>query len=234
MPDKPIMVVSLNVPAEKEAEFNAFYHHRFLPAVLSDSKAIVGIKRYEETGIAATLRWHDKAYLTIYEIASDEAIADADKAFASPALVDLVREFQQWKNNHLRKFRRMIYKNSWEHERKNPDGAFAGRPLMVWSHEMKPELDAEFQYWYENDYLPKQIADVPSWSAIRRYASVGQQAMRRLTVFEAADEPRLRECIELLRSPHRVWENFEWQRKVEAAVVWQELASFRPVYRLPG
>lgn len=66
------MVVSLSVPPEKEAEFNAFYQHTFLAAMLRDCPEIRSIRRYEEMGTSGTLRWYDKQFLTIYEMASDE------------------------------------------------------------------------------------------------------------------------------------------------------------------
>ena len=60
MAAKPIMVVTLSVPPEKEAEFDAFYHHRFLPAMLKDAPEVVSIRRYEELGVSGTLRWINK------------------------------------------------------------------------------------------------------------------------------------------------------------------------------
>jgi hypothetical protein len=234
MPERPIMVVSLGVPPEKEAEFDAFYHHRFLPAMLKDAPDISSIRRYEEIGVSGTLRWINKQFLTIYELQSEEALASVDEMFTRPSLQDLVGEFQQWKNNHLRNFNRSTYLNSWTHERQAWDGPFGGRPFLLWAHEMKPEFDESFQEWYENSYLPLQVADIPGWSACRRYTSINREPVRRLTFFEAADDAALKRCTEDLRSDHRVRENYEWQRRVDQAVLWHDAASFRMIYRRPG
>ncbi|MBX9722713.1 MAG: hypothetical protein K2X81_15040 [Candidatus Obscuribacterales bacterium] len=234
MAANPIMVVTISVPPEKVAEFDAFYHHRFLSAMLKDSPEILAIRRYEEANISGTLRWYNKQFITIYELDSEDSVAKVDEMFARPAIVDLVREFQQWKGNHLRNFSRITYLNTWTHERKPWDCPFGSRPLFIWSHEMKPELDEQFQEWYENSYLPLQVADIPAWSACRRYTSINQEKKRRLTVFEAADNANLDRCLDDLRAGHRVAENHEWQRRVQAAVEWQDAASFHIIYRRPG
>lgn len=234
MAAKPIMVVTLSVPPEKESEFNAFYHHRFLPAMLNDSPEITSIRRYEEAGISGTLRWYNKQFLTVYELASEFEVEKVDELFTRPAVADLVGEFLQWKTNHLRNFSRITYLNTWTHDRMPWDCPFGSRPIFIWQHEMKPELDDEFQEWYQESYLPLQVADIPAWAAVRRYASVNREQTRRMTVFEAADEETLNKCLNALRTGHRVWQNYEWHRRVEPAVLWQDATSFRMTYRRPG
>ncbi len=234
MPANPIMVVNITVPPEKVAEFDAFYHHRFLSAMLKDSPEILSIRRYEEAAISGTLRWYNKQFLSIYELDSEASIEKADEMFTRPSIADLVGEFKQWKANHLRNFSRITYLNTWSHERSAWDGPFGSRPIFVWAHEMKPELDDEFQEWYENCYLPLQIADIPGWTSCRRYTSVNHEQKRHLTVFEAADDANLTRCLNDLRAGHRVSENHEWQRRVQAAVLWQDAASFQIIYRRPG
>jgi hypothetical protein len=98
---------------------------------------------------------------------------------------------------------------------------------------MQPEHDLEFQRWYENEYLPLQVADIPTWSSVRRYQSQGQAPVRHLTLFEAAHEPALTRSIEDLRSNHRIEQNYEWQKRVEPAVSWHDASSFRAIYRWP-
>lgn len=234
MDAKPIMLVAMHVPPEKESEFNTFYHHKFLPQILNAAPEITSIRRYEESHTAGTLRWYNKQFLTIYELESEEVIDKVDELFEQASMADLVGEFRQWKANHLRNFSRIFFRNSWTHARSSGDGAFGSRPMFIWAHEMKPELDLQFQEWYQNHYLPLQVADIPSWSACRRYESVGQEPIRRITVFEAATDELLQRCLDDLRAGHRVKENFEWQRRVEQSVLWQESGSYRIIYRRPG
>jgi hypothetical protein len=230
----PIMVVTLSVNPEDEAEFNDFYHHQFLPEMLHEVPDITCIRRYEEHGVGGTLRWYNKQYLTIYELVSERVVPKVDEFFTRPRLKSVMEKFQEWKTKSLRNFTRITYLPRWEHDRKSWDGAFGSRPFFLWSLEMKPEMDSAFQDWYENDYLPLQVADIPTWAGVRRYTSVKRDPVRHLTFFEAEDEQVLIRCLTELRSAHRINQNYEWNRRVEPAVSWHDATSFRPIYRRPG
>lgn len=230
----PIMVVTLSVAPEKEGEFSEFYHHQFLPAMLQEVPEIKSIRRYEELAISGTLRWYNKQFLTIYELNPDAKLDRVDEYFTLTTLKEVMAEFTQWKTNTLRNFTRITYTPTWQHERKTWDGLFGSRPFFLWSHEMKPELDQEFQNWYEKDYLPLQVADISTWDCVHRYKSENRDPVRHLTFFEAADEAVLTRCLTELRASNRIAENYRWQKRVDAAVVWHDATSFRPIYRRPG
>jgi len=91
-----------------------------------------------------------------------------------------------------------------------------------------------FQEWYEEKYLPLQLADIPGWCACRRYSSVNRDPLRHLTIFEAQDESTLSQCLKDLRALHRVAQNREWKRRLEPAVNWHDATSFRCIFRMPG
>ncbi len=230
----PIMLITLSVAPEKEGEFNEFYHHRFLPGILASAPEIISIRRYGELNVSGSLRWYNKQYVTIYEFRDAESINKGDEIFGREGIKDLVMEFQTWKNNDLRNFSRITYTPRWEHERLPADGHFSNRPFLLWSLEMKPEFDQEFQDWYEKQYLPLQVADIPGWVACRRYTSVNRDPVRHLTIFESLDENTLMRCLEDLRALHRVGQNREWKRRVDPAVQWHDATSFSCIYRRPG
>lgn len=230
----PIMLITLSVAPEKEGEFNEFYHHRFLPAILNTAPEITTIRRYEELNISGSLRWYNKQFITIYEFANQDDVGKADEIFQRDSIKDLVTEFQNWKTNDLRNFSRVTYMPRWEHARMPADGRFGSRPFLLWSLEMKPEMDEEFQNWYENQYLPLQVADIPGWAACRRYTSVGRTPTRHITLFEALDESVLMKCLNDLRALHRTGQNREWKRRVDPAVEWHDATSFSCIYRRPG
>lgn len=226
----PILIVALSVPPDKETDFNEFYQHQFLPRVIDETPEFVRVVRYEEFAVGGTLRWYNKQYLTIYELSSEDAIAGCDSFFGRPAVVEVVMEFRRWKDEHLKNFSRIAYKPGWAHRRQSQ---LAGAPWMfLWQLEMKPDLDASFQTWYQDEYLPLQVADI-GWSGCHRYESVGKDPLRHLTMFEAADEAALSRCLTDLRSAHRISENYRWQERVEPAVTWHDATSFKPVYRWP-
>lgn len=228
---KPIILVNFSVPPDVAPEFTTFYHHEFLPCIARESADVANIRRYEEFGVGASLRWYNKQYLTIYQLVDEEAVARADSIFQNTAVEGVIKQFRQWKDKSLRNFSRITFVPGWAHKRRTAD-EFSG-PFFLWQLEMKPELDAEFQKWYQDEYLPLQIADIPTWSNCRRYKSHASDQTRHLTIFETADEQTLARSVEDLRAPHRIQANFEWQRRVEPAVSWHDASSFRPIFRFP-
>lgn len=230
MQKAPILVVGLSVPPDKEPAFNEFYHHEFLPRLIDETPEFTRVIRYEEFGVGGTLRWYNKQFLTIYELSGEAAIEAVDAAFGRPAVADVVKTFRKWKDTELKNFSRITYNASWAHPRQMP---ISGSPWMfVWQHELQLQLDDEFQNWYEKQYLPLQVAEI-SWSGCRRFTSVGKEPLRHLTMFEAADEAALLRCLVELRAPHRINENYAWQKRLEPAVTWQDATSFKPIFRWP-
>jgi hypothetical protein len=233
----PIIVVSLSVAPEQHAAFTEFYHHHFLPDMLKEVPEIQAIRRYEELGSGGgggTLRLYNKQTITIYELKPDTNLERVDDFFALPALKDSAETFGHWKSKSLRNFSRIIYKQTWESDRNISAVPFSDRSFFLFALEMKKDMDEPFQAWYENEYLPLQIADIPGWTAVRRYQSVNREQVRHLTFFEAADEEALNRCLKDLRAAHRINQNYEWQKRVEDGANWQETISFRAIYRRPG
>jgi len=234
MTANPIMLVNFSIAPEKEAEFTEFYHHRFLPALLAQVPEIKAIHRFEELGVGGSLRWYNKQFLTIYLLASEAGLPHVDEFFAHAPLQEVMVEFKVWQANSMSNFTRIAYKQTWAHERGAGNGAFRGGPFFLWSLEMKRELDEQFQRWYEDEYLPLQVADIPTWSGVRRYRSVDREQVRHLTFFEASGEEALMRCLSDLRAPHRINQNYAWQKRVVPATLWHDATSFRPIYRRPG
>jgi hypothetical protein len=227
----PMMLVSFSVPPDVTPEFTRFYHHEFLPQILHNSPELANIRRYEEFGVAGTLRWYNKQYLTFYQFVDDAAVKSADELFQRAKVESVVKRFREWKEKSLFNFDRRIFMPTWRHKRQT--GQDFDGPFFLWQTEMKPKLDEEFVEWYEKTYLPLQVADLPTWSSVRRYSNTTADQTRRLTLFECANEPALLRSLEDLRSAHRIQENYDWQKRVEAAVTWQDVTSFRPIYRAP-
>ena len=233
MASSPIMVASLSVAPEQHAAFTEFYHHQFLPAVLKEVPEIECIRRYEELGTGGSLRLYNKQTLTIYELKPGTDLS-TDDFFQRPNLKEAVEAFTHWKSKSLRNFTRSFYKPTWTSERNASRAPFHDTGFFLWGVEMKPDADEAFQTWYENEYLPLQIADIPGWTSVRRYESVNRDKSRKLTFFEAVDEDSLTRCLKDLRASHRINKNYEWQKRVEEGSTWHESLSFREIYRRPG
>lgn len=227
---KAIHLVQFSVLPEKESEFNAFYHQQFLPQLHKHSPELDRIRRYEESGVGGTLRWYHKQFLTIYELKSG-AGENIDQIFERPTVQEVVKQFRTYKESALHNFSRITFQPTWAHQRQLTP-SFDG-PFFLWQLEMKPEMDAEFQRWYEEQYLPLQIAEIPTWTGARRFRSEKKEPVRHLTFFETRDETALARSLTDLRGGNRIEQNYEWQRRVEPAVVWHDATSFRPIYRWP-
>lgn len=229
----PLMFINFSIAPEEESEFNQFYHREFIPQILKHSPEIIGVRRYEEFGSGGTLRYYNKQLVTIYLLAGEESIASAETIFARKEVADVVARFREWKEKSLQHFSRMTFRHTWAHPRQSPCGVLAANPFFLWQLEMKPEVDAEFQRWYEDTYLPLQVAEIPTWTGCNRYESVNVDQVRHLTFFETSDESKLTRCLTDLRAPNRNQQNHEWQLRVEPAVSWHDAASFRPIFRWP-
>ncbi len=231
MSAKPIVVISFGIAPEQETSFREFYQHRYIPELLKMAPEISVIRRYEEMCGLGSQNWYTRQFLTIFELASEKEIETIDRYFAKP---ETYKIFESWKAEHLRNFHQAVYKSRWSHERQPADGEFGSRPFFFWALELKPNLTDAVTSWYEDDYLPIHMSDVPSWAACRRYESVNLKPKRFLTFYEAADEPGLIRCTDEMRSPVRNSENEIWREKFTPAVAWQYVGSFKQIFRRPG
>src|ERR1700749_4185616 len=94
---KPLILVNFSVPPDVAPQFTVFYHHEFLPRIMENAPEIFNIRRYEEFGVGASLRWYNKQYLTIYQLVDESAIAKSDEIFQNSKVTSVVAKFREWK-----------------------------------------------------------------------------------------------------------------------------------------
>ncbi|WP_133056394.1 hypothetical protein [Mycobacterium decipiens] len=233
-----MIVISLTVAPEDDAEFTRFYHHRYLPRLLARFPEIVSARRYVEHNVEGTLRYYTKQQLTFYELAPDVDGARCVAEFATRAADDAEKiEWAAWAEDRLRGLESAcLYRKRYEHRRTPRHGTFFDGPFFMVSVETKPESRERFDRWYEQTYLPRNVADVPLWSGCRRYESVGRSPGRQLTLYGAADTASLAGALEQMRAPYRLAENAswnDWDEGVDPAILNEDATSFRPVFRYP-
>jgi len=238
MTAKPIILVNLSISHEKEAEFNDFYHHVYIPKLMEIIPEIETVRRYEEYNIDGLLRFYHKQYLTIYETAAKEAAHVAlDAILHRPGRENEKAAWEEWEPQFLSIEHAAVYVQTYAHPRETQDGPFGSRPFFSVTVETRGgEEENQFNNWYENIYLPKNMADVPTWAACRRYCSVGGSPSRGMTIYEAGDEQGLQRSLELMRAPHRFGENSSWTRWDAGAapvIIWEDATRFRPIFRYP-
>lgn len=237
MMTKTLILVSLRVDTEKEAEFNDFYHHSYIPKLMQIIPEIESARRFQEHNVDGTLRYYDKQFLTIYECASEEQAQKALDAIKSrPGREKEKDEWQKWQTNHLRNvLSASLYTQCYAHPRTTWDGNFGSRPFFMVSVETR-EQEERFDNWYETIYLPKNLADVPTWAACRRYQNQTTKSIRKLTIYEAWDLAGLQHSLELMRAPHRLKENASWKQWDQGenpVIIWEDATSFAPIFRYP-
>jgi hypothetical protein len=198
-----MIVVCLTVAPEDEAEFTDFYHHRYIPRLLALFPEITSARRYVEHNVDGTLRYYAKQQLTFYELAQgvDGTRCVAELKTRAGREAERI-EWAAWAEHRLRGLESAcVYRLRYEHRRTPPNGNFFGGPFFMVSVETRPESKERFERWYEEIYLPRNVADVPLWSGCRRYESVGRAPSRQLTIYEAADTASLAGALEQMRAP---------------------------------
>lgn len=233
MVGRPLVVASFRLDVEQEAPFSEFYNHHYLPDLMRDVPALRSAWRYQEHHVAGSLKYYRKQFLTIFECESAQAAEQAVHAIGSRSDAEL----KKWRALAMHDVEPpCLYLERWAHPRKPVDGNFAGRPFFMVSVELAADREPQFNDWYEQDYLPKNVADVPSWAACRRYSSVGRQPARHHAIYEAADLAGLDASLEAMRAPFRLAENMAWKQWDQGdcpAITWEDAATFKPIFRTP-
>jgi len=247
----PLMIVSFSVDAAKQADFDRFYHHQFLPKLLSISPEIKNIARYQADGVTAANTVAGQ-YLTVYELANSDALKQTEQIFERTGFAEELAQFKEWKKSALTNFSRTNYQPIYEHERRSFNGHFGRCPMLFFSSEMKIQDADAFRQWYQLSYLPRLMADVPTISGCRRYSawsnsspeasgdkssgdkpSSKDKAVQYITVMESVDEITLSHSIERMAVPHRSVENEGMQKWLDSAVSFTATNTFRPIFCLP-
>ena len=86
----------------------------------------------------------------------------------------------------------------------------------------KPEHEAEFNRWYENEYIPAFVRDIPGIVRGRRFATLSPDAggaNTYLTIYEFKDEAALHKGLDVMKS-RESWRNLwkEWEGKAVASI----------------
>jgi hypothetical protein len=86
----------------------------------------------------------------------------------------------------------------------------------------KPEHEASFNHWYETEYIPAFVRDIPGIVRGRRFVTLSPEsngAHAYLTIYEFKDEAALHSGLEVMKS-REVWRKLwkEWEGKAVATI----------------
>jgi antibiotic biosynthesis monooxygenase (ABM) superfamily enzyme len=85
----------------------------------------------------------------------------------------------------------------------------------------KPDQEAAFNAWYESEYIPAFVRDIPGIVRARRFATLspdGNGTHSYLTIYEFTDEAALHRGLDVMKSRdewRKLWKH--WESK---AVAW--------------
>jgi hypothetical protein len=223
-----ILLVSLTVAQEHEAEFNDFYHHAYIPKFLQVIPEFCTARRYVSTGDAQM-----RQYLSLYEFASPDVVDAGMAAMDRPGREAERSTFHDWETNHVQGVQSVVYSETYRHSREPADGAWGRRPMYLVTYQVRPEMEPAFSAWYESDYIPHLMADVPGYAACRRYASRGSDPQTYLTVYEIASLPEVDVALADMGAPWRTSQNRAWHHWEEAAVPVIAANVFRLIFSRP-
>ena len=86
----------------------------------------------------------------------------------------------------------------------------------------KPEHEAEFNAWYEAEYIPAFVRDIPGIVRARRFATLspdGSGTHTYLTLYEFQDEAALHTGLDVMKSRdewRKLWKT--WEGKAVASI----------------
>ena len=84
-----------------------------------------------------------------------------------------------------------------------------------------PEHEAEFNAWYEGEYIPRLMSEVPHFTAVHRYAGELDGERVYVTDYETTSDD-LELAIAEMRSPERAAVNAEFYRWRDRAITLHE------------
>jgi hypothetical protein len=86
----------------------------------------------------------------------------------------------------------------------------------------KPEYEAAFNRWYEDEYIPAFVRDIPGIVRGRRFATLSPDAAgghTYLTIYEFTDEAALHKGLDVMKS-RESWRSLwkEWEARAVASI----------------
>ncbi|MEX1013272.1 MAG: hypothetical protein WD595_03100 [Waddliaceae bacterium] len=220
-----IVIEQLRMAPKQMAPFTEFYHHEYLPEVLK-LPDVLSVNRYEEYGTEGNLAWFDQSFLTVYQLSKGAGSIDDFETLMKQIPEPLQKQMNDFKFNF---FFRDLYSRIFTHADFS-DIDFANGPFFTVTVETEGSGSKEFHHWYENEYLPKTMADIPTWIDCKRYQSQTRSPTHYHTVYRAANMDDLERGFQLLRAPYRYGSNEDWDSWVGNAISKQNATSFRQIY----
>jgi hypothetical protein len=222
-----IMIVDLSVDSTRQTQFDNFYQDFYIPEFLKAVPEIVSARRYAHPDILDAFDQVSARFLTIYELASDNAIDNIEKAISRSAHQKASDQFKVWKKDGLTNFSRAFYREVYRHPRQETNGCWGNHSLYAFEWAIKPDFLGNAIQWYVDEYVDTLMSNMPSLLACRIYLSMKFDFCNFLTIFEVAKlEPSADFSNEALPDAWRV----AYRNWVEQALAQHSTLTLKPIY----
>jgi hypothetical protein len=170
-----LLEVRIHVPVELEEELNAWYELEHIPQLLS-VPGIVSATRYSE------LEHGTKMYRAFYELRDEQVILSEEfNRLITKRTPWSTRLYALYDNQYrLRNTYRLL-------ATAGKGSHYSARCLYCFKADVAPEVEQDFNDWYDKEHL-EAMAGVPGCVSARRFVSVeGQQKYMALYDLESPD-----------------------------------------------
>ncbi|MEE8291442.1 MAG: DUF4286 family protein [Candidatus Tectomicrobia bacterium] len=169
---KHLLTVYADIPAEIEDDFNNWYNSQHIPERLAISGFHSAV-RYESLK-------GDPKYLALYEL-EDASVLE------TPEYAKLRENANDWDKRITPKLQ-VAARNIYETIFACGDAPNAHTPFLLSVRlDIAPEVEDEFNQWYNEDHLPK-LAAVPGVACARRYRSLSGNGTKYLALYELEND----------------------------------------------
>jgi hypothetical protein len=212
---RAILFGRMNIPAELEDEFNAWYNEEYLARRVERVPGFLAGRRYR------VLEGAPK-YATLYELASVDALRSPE--YLAICEEEQTRPTQRYQRlrHRFTDFRRTVYEEITPQptDYHPPAGA---RVLLMAALVPPPEHEDEFHDWYNTEHLPA-LASVAGFLSARRFRLVEGDGPRYLALYDVASYDVLKgqEYLTKRESP--------WAERIRRLVVSRERNVYERIF----
>jgi hypothetical protein len=163
-----VLVVRMDPPAGKEAEWNNWYDKEHIPSRLA-LPGFLAIRRFElAPGLPESFVVPGPKYLTVIELASRDAVKSKEFTSLRRQEADLSSDSFEVMNNNLPNRFAGVFEQVFpeEEEYRIPDDA---KFLLAVGHaDLPPEVIDEYNAWYNTEHIPSYL-EIPGVLNARRF-----------------------------------------------------------------
>ncbi|MDO8567951.1 MAG: hypothetical protein Q7R57_04465 [Dehalococcoidales bacterium] len=215
---RALLMVKMDPPGSREAEWNDWYNNRHVAARLA-AEGFLFIRRYREIEVDPNrfARQGDAKYLALYDLASTDVLNSEGyleikkREAAQPA--DSFEAITKGLMNVSRGVYEQIFPETGDY--RPPDSKF----LLVVGHDVPHHMDREYNVWYNTEHIPV-VTKIPGFLTARRFVLAkgefgSKNAPKYLSLYDLEKAPIFDADIrKASATPWSAWLQGKYERKI--------------------